>query len=177
MKQRIWASPFVLAAVLAFAFIATNGAAQASSDVTQPRLSRIASALVGSRVRVVSHAFGCPGRVRGCTNMTAGEAYAFEDGSKLIQLAPDVAARLRSTAIVPWRYPASSTGEAIFTLAHEIGHLTSPNVGEFEEAKADCYAARTWRGLALRLGFSKAQLPALSRQVFGRCWGPTKADL
>ena len=175
MKQHIWASPFVLAVVLAGAFLATN--AHASADVKQPRLTRIASALVGGPVLVTSHAFGCPGPVRGCTDMTAGEAYAFEDGSKLIQLAPDVAARLRSTRIVPWRYPASSTGDAIFTLAHEIGHLKTPNIGEFEEAKADCYAARTWRGLALRLGFSKAQLPALARQVTGSCWGPGKSDL
>jgi len=175
MKRYAYSYPFVLACVLAFAFMATN--AHASADVKQPRLSRIASALVGSRVVVTRHAFGCPGPVRGCTNMTAGEAYAFEDGSKLIQLAPDVVARLKSTRIVPWLYPESSTGEAIFTFAHEIGHLTSPNVGEFEEAKADCYAARTWRGLALRLGFKKTQLPALARQVTGRCWGPGKSDL
>ncbi len=175
MRRYAYSYPFVLAVVLAFAFMATN--THAATDVREPRLTRIASALLGERVLVTRHAFGCPGPVRGCTNMTAGEAYAFEDGSKLIQLAPDVVARLKSTRIVPWRYPASSTGDAIFTLAHEIGHLKTPNIGEFEEAKADCYAARSWRRLALRLGFSKAQLPALKAQITGSCWGPGKSDL
>lgn len=180
MRQRSWATPFILAAVLAAAFLATNGAAHAAApDVRQERLTRIASKVLGGRVLVTSHAFGCPGLpVRRCTDMTAGEAYAFEDGSRLIQLAPDIVRALNTRRILPWTYGVqSSTGDAIFTLAHEIGHLKSPNIGEWEEAKADCYAARTWRGLALRLGFNRSQLPALARQVTGSCWGPTRSDL
>lgn len=174
LRRYAYSYPFVLAAVLAFAFVATN--ARAAQDVRQPRLTRIASSYV-PRTLVVAHAFGCSGPVRACTDMTAGEATAFEDGSKLIQLAPDVAARLRSTRVVEPDYPLSSTGQAVFTLAHELGHLASPAAGQWEEAKADCWAASHWRGLARRLGYSARQLPVLARQIdggvgAGTCWGP-----
>lgn len=168
MKRHSWASPFILAAALAAAFVVTNG--HAASDVRQPRLTKVASAVLGAPVSVTSHAFGCAGKVRACTNMTAGEAVVFEDGSRLIQLAPDIVARLKSTRIAAPEYPAASTGEAVFVFAHEIGHLKLPGGGS--EAQADCYAARTWRGLALRLGFSRSQLPTLARQVHGSCWRP-----
>lgn len=180
MRRRSWSFPFVLAAVLAYAFMATNGTAHGATrpDVKEVRLSRIASDILGRKVTVTTHQFGCPGRVRGCTDMTAGEAFAFEDGSLLIQLAPDVSKAIKDPRrILPWRYPLSSSGDAVFTFAHEIGHLASRNVGEFEEAKADCYGSRTWRRVALRLGFKAAQLPALASQIHGSCWGPTAADL
>lgn len=157
----------ILVAAVAAAFVAN---AHAAADVKQPRLTKIASAVLGAPVLVTSHRFGCAGPVRGCTDMTAGEAHEFEDGSRLIQLAPDIVARLKSTRIAAPEYPAASTGEAVFVFAHEIGHLKLP--GGDSEAKADCYAARAWRGLALRLGFSRSQLPALARQVHGSCWGP-----
>jgi len=176
MSRLAWASPFILAAVLAYAFVATN--ASAAPDVREAKLSRIASQLLRRDVLVTTHQFGCPGRVRGCTDMTAGEAFEFEDGSLLIQLAPDVSRALKNPrSIIPWRYPEASSGDAVFTFAHEIGHLASKNIGEWEEAKADCAASRTWRRVALRLGFTRSQLPALSKQIHGSCWGPTAADL
>ena len=168
---------FALALALAVAYAATN--ASAAGDVSAPRLSRIASAFVPN-TRVTVHAFGCAGRVRACTDMTAGMEQSFEDGSHLIQLAPDVAKALRSIRVAAPPYPRSSTGEAIFTLAHEIGHASgnhSEMDGLWEEARADCYAAKHWRSIAARLGFKRSQLPALARQIdggigAGKCWGP-----
>lgn len=162
---------------IAFAIIGTAAAKAATTpDRPDAKLTKIAARYAGN-VRVVVHQFGCPGPVRSCTDMTAGEEYTFEDGSKLIQLAPDVARALHTRRVIEPEYPRSNTGQAVFTFAHEIGHGTGTKVGTWEEARADCYAAKHWRQVARALGFTSAQLPALARQIdggigAGKCWGP-----
>lgn len=160
--------------LLAVALGVNAYAAPSYQDARLPALSRVASQLAGRHVVVVRHNFG-PGS-------PAGEARLFEDGSAWIGLAPAQARTLsyRPRIVAP-EYPRPTTAEALLTLAHEIGHVQgTPDPGQWEESRADCYAARHWRTVALRVGFTRSQLPALARQMdvgppvgsLADCWGP-----
>lgn len=168
---------FIVTLVLSLALMVTSTATGAADyrDQRLPAFSAVASKLAGKRVVVVSHNFG-PGS-------PAGEARLYEDGSAWIGLAPSYARTLlvRGKVIAP-EYPRPSTGEAILTLAHEIGHVQGrPDPGQWEEARADCYAASHWRLVAARLGYTPGQIKALDRQLvvpgvghLAECWGPYK---
>ncbi len=81
----------------------------------------------------------------------------------IIALSGDTCRALRSLVVAP-PYPRSSTGEAVFTLAHEAGHLVTPG-GTMAESQADCYAARTWKRYARALGYDASKLT-----TSGECW-------
>ena len=99
--------------------------ATAASDVRAPALSRVASSYV-AEANVYSHRFG---------DMTAGEA--MRPGT--ILLAPDLVAALRAAPrIITPSYPRMNSGQAVFTLAHEIGHLIDRQV----QAKVVGYLSR-----------------------------------
>lgn len=138
--------------------------ATAASDVRAPALSRVASSYVAG-ANVYSHRFG---------DMTAGEA--MRPGT--ILLAPDLVAALRAAPrIITPSYPRMNSGQAVFTLAHEIGHLTGRDASQWEEARADCWAAARWRTVARQVGLRQSQLAVLARQIdmgvgAGKCWGP-----
>lgn len=149
--------------IVAIALFAAK--ATAAPDVRAPALSRIASGYVAGGANVYAHRFG---------DMTAGEALR----PSTILLAPDIVSALRQAPrIVSPRYPLSDSGNAVFTLAHEIGHLVGRPAGQWEEARADCWAAAHWRTIARQVGYRPAQIDRLARQIDGgvgggRCWGP-----
>lgn len=156
---------FTLAAVLALAFVASNGAAHAR---TSPGWGEITRA--PNLTRIVRH-LTRPGAVVYCaTRNPSGNAGEAVKATREIVLAPDVCAALRAAPrIVTPAYPRVESGFAVFTLAHEAGHLVR-STDEWAESQADCYAAGHWRGYALALGFKRSQLPALAKQVYGECW-------
>ena len=88
-----------------------------------------------------------------------------------VVLAPDVCAALRQAPhVLAGAYPRVSSGEAVFILAHEAGHLVR-STGEDAESQADCYAATHWRSYARALGYTKGGQSLLAQQIEGQgCW-------
>lgn len=159
MRKYIWASPFVLAAVLALQFAVSNGHASARFEFA-PSLTRVVQEQTG---RADARVF--------CGLKMLGTAGLAEKATGHIWLANDICAALRSAPkVIEPPYPKSSSGFAVFTLAHEAGHLVQSTDGLVAEAEADCYAARTWRKFALAVGFPRVALPVLRKQTLGDCW-------
>lgn len=149
---------FIVVVVL---ILAMNGTATASPQSLKyaPHLSRVSSALTG---RTGTRVF-CNYRATG----TAGEAWK---GSNALALAPDVCTALRQAPrLVEPEYPRLNTGQAIFTFAHESGHLVR-SIDENAESQADCYATAHFTRAALLLGFRRSDLPELRRQARPACW-------
>jgi hypothetical protein len=148
-----------LTAGLALAALsATTATAGASDD----HLSAAAAAMAKRPVSVQ------------CARLPVGNAGLAEltDAGWRITLAPDECGALAaSPRVLSPRYPSASSGEAVFTFAHEVGHVVDgPNPGVMAESHADCYAARHFTSAALLVGYARSDLSALRAQAPLRCW-------
>ena len=133
----------VIAAAAGFA------AAAPASGVTT--VAGTAAALAGTAVTVE------------CVDLTTrGWWGAAELGGSRIQLDHGVCASL---AAAPRLHDEAgrgpSSGASVLTLAHEVGHIR----GIANERRADCFAKRSLRRVALALGYQPAQLARLHDQA------------
>ena len=156
---KVGTAVWVSVALLAAAYVHSAGAAVPgwSGEKSAPHLSLIVRSLTRPGARVY------------CGHGPVGNAGEAVKASDEIVLAPDVCAALRAAPrVIEPPYPRTDSGEAVFVLAHEAGHLVR-GTGADAESQADCYAASHWRSYARALGYR--DLSALRQQQGGEgCW-------
>ena len=135
----------------AAATLALAATASSAPSPSRPALSRVATALAGTSARV------------GCANLwnEGWWGYAVYGTGEIkldLRICQTLAERPRVLSR-PW--PTASSGQAVFTLAHEAAHVR----GHLDEERADCFALRNTGRAALLLGFRRSDLPRLEAQA------------